>query len=72
MERANNLNGMNLDEIFQTYSEVMKSILLLGESSLPETRFKAFRKIILDEFSRAQKKIRSRVQINSTSNEPDK
>lgn len=58
MAMNESMNAIKLDEIFQIYTEVMKSILLIGESSLPEMRFKAFRRIVLDEFSKARRKIR--------------
>jgi len=39
------------------YKEVQKQILLYGEMALDEKRFKVFRKLILDEFMKANKKV---------------
>lgn len=62
MEKTNNIEGLNLEEVLQIYSWVMREILLVGESSLPEARFKAFRKIVFEKFSTAEKKLRRRSQ----------
>ncbi|MBU0999556.1 hypothetical protein KKG24_04655 [Patescibacteria group bacterium] len=39
------------------YKEVQKRILLYGQTALGEKQFKSFRKLVLDEFAAANKKI---------------
>ena len=38
-------------EVHQTFDRVMKQVLDLGQSSLPEKQFLAFRKMIMDFFA---------------------
>ncbi len=57
MERS--IETQQMDGILDVYTEVMKSILLLAQSSLPESQFKAFRKIVLDRFAVARQKVLS-------------
>jgi len=51
------MNSTQKQQILQLYKEVMKRVLIIGQSSLPESQFKAFRKIILDEFSWARREL---------------
>ncbi len=45
-------NGkLNPCEVHQTLDRVMKQVLDLGQSSLPEKQFHAFRKMIMDFFA---------------------
>lgn len=46
------------EQILEIHSEVMKQILLVAQSSLPESQFAAFRKIVLDQYGEAQRKIK--------------
>ena len=45
------------EQILEIYNEVMKQILLVAQSSLPESQFTAFRKIVLDRYGEAQRKV---------------
>lgn len=45
------------EEILEIYNEAMKHILLVAQSSLPESQFTAFRKIVLDRYGEAQRKL---------------
>lgn len=46
------------EQILEIHNEVMKQILLVAQSSLPESQFSAFRKIVLDCYGEAQRKIK--------------
>ena len=46
------------EQILEIYNEVMKQILLVAQSSLSESQFTAFRKIVLDRYGEAQRKIK--------------
>ena len=46
------------EQILEIHNEVMKQILLTAQSSLPESQFFAFRKIVLDRYGEAQRKIK--------------
>ncbi len=48
---AMNNGKFNPDEVHQTLDRVMKQVLDLGQSSLPEKQFHAFRKMIMDFFA---------------------
>lgn len=41
-----------MKEVVSTYNDVRKRVLLYAQSSLPQSQFEAFRKLILDEFGR--------------------
>ena len=41
---------VKLHEVMDTINARINRVLLYGEASLPESQFKAFRKLILDEF----------------------
>ncbi len=41
---------VNFDEVMDAINARIGRVLLYGEASLPESQFKAFRKLILDEF----------------------
>ncbi|MFH1798305.1 MAG: hypothetical protein ABH844_03015 [Candidatus Omnitrophota bacterium] len=45
------------EQILEIYNEVMKQILLVAQSSLSESQFTAFRKIVLDRYGEAQRKV---------------
>jgi len=53
------MDRTEIERVLETYTEVMKSILLLGAASLPESQFRAFRKFVLDRFGEARKKVLS-------------
>ena len=46
------------EQILEIYNEAMKQILLVAQSSLSESQFTAFRKIVLDRYGEAQRKIK--------------
>jgi hypothetical protein len=50
------------EQILQINNEAMKQILLVAQSSLTESQFFAFRKIVLDRYGEAQRKIRNLFQ----------
>lgn len=50
------------EQILEIYNEVMKQTLLLAQSSLSESQFSAFRKIVLDRYGEAQRKIKNLFQ----------
>ena len=45
-----------IEEVIGIYTEVLKSVLLIGEASLPESQFRAFRRFVLDRFNEARRK----------------
>ena len=48
--------GNNKDlqqEILEIYNEVRKRVLLYGQTSLTESQFEAFRKLVMDEFGKS-------------------
>ena len=45
-----------IEEVIGIYAEVLKSVLLIGEASLPESQFRAFRRFVLDRFNEARRK----------------
>lgn len=42
-------------ELFQLIDSIMKQVLTLGQSSLPEHQFLAFRKMVLDYFAEGKR-----------------
>jgi len=47
------------EKVTAIYTELLISVLLIGEASLPESQFKAFRRFVLDRFNEARKKVLS-------------
>ena len=45
------MNDAKSHEVHQAFDKVMKQVLDLGQSSLPEKQFLAFRKMIMDFFA---------------------
>lgn len=42
-------------ELFQCLDSIMKQVLTLGQSSLPEHQYQAFRKMVLDFFAEGKR-----------------
>lgn len=58
-------NYSKFQEILTIYNGVQKKILLVAEASMPLNNFKAFRKLVLDEFGHggARDKLREILHI---------
>jgi len=44
---------VKIDDVIAAISARMNRVLLYGEASLPANQFRAFRKLVLDEFGRS-------------------
>ena len=48
---------MQQSKTYKTLNDIMKKILDLSQSSLPENQFKAFRKIVMDYFAEGKRQL---------------
>lgn len=46
------------EQILALYTEVMKQILLFSQTALPPSQYEAFRKLVMDAFGEAERKVR--------------